>query len=72
LTFPPAPLAVRWRREETTTQTATLSESAVATLRLHVEGEKTPAPERNLAAYRWTYHGWHRRFELLAGAKEAV
>jgi hypothetical protein len=24
------------------------------------------------SSYRWTYHGWHRRFELLAGAKEAV
>jgi hypothetical protein len=22
--------------------------------------------------YRWTYHGWHLRFELLAGTKEAV
>jgi hypothetical protein len=155
-------------------QTVTLSESAVATLRFHVEGEKTPAREGNLAAYRelveagimeqvpgsersyrltaegrehrepivereteriererfdppdashlsgaarellrrliaarvevtpenrpafrelaaariillghsfaggpdssyrWTYHGWHRRFELLAGAKKAV
>ena len=33
-------------------QTAMLSESAVAALRLHIEGEKTPANERNLAAYR--------------------
>ena len=33
-------------------QTAMLSEFAVATLRLHVEGEKTPAREGNLAAYR--------------------
>jgi hypothetical protein len=33
-------------------QTAALSESAVATLRLHVEGEQTPARERNLGAYR--------------------
>ena len=24
------------------------------------------------SSYRWTYHGWHRRFELLGGAKEAV
>lgn len=24
------------------------------------------------SCYRWTYHGWHRRFELLAGKKEAV
>jgi hypothetical protein len=23
------------------------------------------------SAYRWTYHGWRRRFELLAGTKEA-
>jgi hypothetical protein len=33
-------------------QTATLSESALATLRLHVEGEPAPARERNRAAYR--------------------
>jgi hypothetical protein len=35
-------------------QTLTLSEAAVATLRLHVEGEKRPIPanERNLPAYR--------------------
>ena len=24
------------------------------------------------SAYRWTYHGWHRRLELLVGRKEAV
>jgi hypothetical protein len=33
-------------------QTATLAESAVATLRLHIEGEQAPARERNRAAYR--------------------
>ena len=24
------------------------------------------------SCYRWTYHGWHHRFDLLAGAKEAI
>jgi hypothetical protein len=39
------------RREDTAMQTVMLSESAVATLRLHIEGEKRPASQRNLAAY---------------------
>ena len=33
-------------------QTLTLSEMAVAVLRLHVEGERMPANERNLPAYQ--------------------
>ena len=33
-------------------QTVTLSEMAVAVLRLHVEGERMPANERNLPAYQ--------------------
>jgi hypothetical protein len=33
-------------------QTETPSEMAVAVLRLHVEGERMPANERNLPAYR--------------------
>jgi hypothetical protein len=33
-------------------QTMTLSELAVAVLRLHVEGERRPANDRNLRAYR--------------------
>lgn len=33
-------------------QTLTLSELAVAVLRLHLEGERRPANERNLPAYR--------------------
>ena len=48
----PSPLAVRWRREETAMQAVTLSEMAVAVLRLHVEGERMPANERNLPAYQ--------------------
>jgi hypothetical protein len=33
-------------------QTSAMSESAVATLRFHIEGDRTPANQRNLAAYR--------------------
>ncbi len=39
-------------------QTVTLSERAVAVLRLHVEGERMPANERNLLAYQeWVKAG---------------
>ena len=58
--------------------TVMLSEFAVATLRLHIEGEKTPANERNLAAYRELVEagimepvpGLERFYRLTAGARE--
>ena len=59
-------------------QTVTLSEMAVAVLRLHVEGERMPANERNLPAYHELVKagimepmpGWERVYRLTANGRK--